>query len=176
MARPYPQPTAIDDPKHQSQPHTARRRPPPSFYLSSTGVSPSLIPSDAASASSRSTARMSVSSLPSTPAYSRRPSHRSLVALRNALQTYQIASPDRYYSNPDTPSVDTPASPVGNLQRGTRMDALVEIHRVLYRGREDQVGEALPWSVQGMEIRRVFERWFETDCCEFRLYRRGLYR
>ena len=44
-----------------------------------------------------------------------------------------------------------------------RMDALVEIHRVLYRGRELGDGS---WVNQGAEVRRVIERWFEADCGE----------
>lgn len=53
------------------------------------------------------------------------------------------------------------------------MDALVEIHRVLYRGREDvrYTGkEQLAWDQQGPEVRRVVERWFEGDCSEYFLH------
>lgn len=49
------------------------------------------------------------------------------------------------------------------------MDALVEIHRVLYRGREDVQyagNEQLQWDQQGQEVKRVVERWFEGDCSE----------
>lgn len=48
------------------------------------------------------------------------------------------------------------------------MDALVEIHRVLYRGGEDvqMRGESLKWEEQGQEVKRVVERWFEGDCSE----------
>lgn len=52
------------------------------------------------------------------------------------------------------------------MKKDQRMDALVEIHRVLYRGKEDHMGETVPWREQGPEVRRVVERWFETDCCE----------
>lgn len=57
-------------------------------------------------------------------------------------------------------------SPLGLGQE--MMDALVEIHRVLYRGREDmQSSEGqLKWDEQGKEVRRVVERWFEGDCSE----------
>ena len=43
-----------------------------------------------------------------------------------------------------------------------RMDALVDIHRVLYRGKEVRVGAG--WNEQSQEIQRVMERWFEYDC------------
>jgi hypothetical protein len=57
------------------------------------------------------------------------------------------------------------------------MDALVEIHRVLYRGREDMDTEVygqeeartLKWDEQGKEVKRVVERWFEGDCREFEI-------
>ena len=50
-----------------------------------------------------------------------------------------------------------------------KMDALVEIHRVLYRGKEDleAVGKQLRWAEQGQEVKRVIERWFESDCGEY---------
>nr|XP_031861029.1 uncharacterized protein CI109_003389 [Kwoniella shandongensis]KAA5528101.1 hypothetical protein CI109_003389 [Kwoniella shandongensis] len=46
------------------------------------------------------------------------------------------------------------------------MDALVEIHRVLYRGKEDLEVDhkVLKWDEQGKEVKRVVERWFEGDC------------
>lgn len=50
------------------------------------------------------------------------------------------------------------------------MDALVDIHRVLYRGREDQRKElqgGSSWEEQGKEVQRVVERWFEGDCRKF---------
>lgn len=54
------------------------------------------------------------------------------------------------------------------------MDALVEIHRVLYRGKEDHEGDILPWKEQGPEVKRVVERWFETDCCRLLGHRHTL--
>ena len=47
------------------------------------------------------------------------------------------------------------------------MDALVDIHRVLYRGREnmDDMDIDGNWDVE--EIKRVIERWFEGDCSEY---------
>ena len=61
-------------------------------------------------------------------------------------------------------SRDMLRSPLGIGQE--MMDALVEIHRVLYRGREDmQLSDGqLRWDEQGQEVRRVVERWFEGDC------------
>ena len=49
------------------------------------------------------------------------------------------------------------------------MDALVEIHRVIYRGKQDleAEGRILGWNEQGKEVRRVVERWFEGDCGGF---------
>ena len=47
-----------------------------------------------------------------------------------------------------------------------RMDALVEIHRVLYRGRLNDES----WESQGAEVKRVIERWFEADCGESSLW------
>jgi len=44
------------------------------------------------------------------------------------------------------------------------MDALVDIHRVLYRGRENLEDDN---ELDKEEIRRVTERWFEGDCCKF---------
>lgn len=47
------------------------------------------------------------------------------------------------------------------------MEALIDIHRVLYRGCEDPAAEDSPeWSEQGKEVRRVVEQWFEDDCGE----------
>lgn len=53
------------------------------------------------------------------------------------------------------------------------MDAVVEIHRVLYRGREDvplrqAMGESSGpgWNEQEKEVKRVVDRWFEGDCGE----------
>lgn len=49
------------------------------------------------------------------------------------------------------------------------IDALVDIHRVLYRGREDSLGkkEEEDWVAEMREVSRVVERWFEGDCSEF---------
>lgn len=44
-----------------------------------------------------------------------------------------------------------------------RMDALVDIHRVLYRGSEGRT-HASTFAAQGVEVKRVIERWFEQDC------------
>lgn len=46
------------------------------------------------------------------------------------------------------------------------MDALVDIHRVLYRGREN-LGEDVNVDWDSEEIKRVTQRWFEGDCGEF---------
>lgn len=54
------------------------------------------------------------------------------------------------------------------------MDALVDIHRVLYRGREDQLSDnSGSWAREkrGLEgemgeVERVVKRWFEGDCGE----------
>jgi hypothetical protein len=64
-------------------------------------------------------------------------------------------------------SRDLLRSPMGLGQE--MMDALVEIHRVLYRGREDMQWSdgQLKWDAQGQEVRRVVERWFEGDCSKF---------
>ncbi|WVQ86174.1 hypothetical protein IAT38_008342 [Cryptococcus sp. DSM 104549] len=59
--------------------------------------------------------------------------------------------------------------PSPTLER-LEMDALVEIHRILYRGREDMEmlaarGEEMGgWEDEAGEVRRVVERWFEGDC------------
>jgi hypothetical protein len=47
------------------------------------------------------------------------------------------------------------------------MDALVDIHRVLYRGRENMDDDN---ELDKEEISRVTERWFEGDCCESLFY------
>jgi hypothetical protein len=49
------------------------------------------------------------------------------------------------------------------------MEALIDIHRVLYRGMEDLATPATPaWAEQGKEVKRVVEQWFEGDCGESR--------
>ncbi len=49
-----------------------------------------------------------------------------------------------------------------------RMGALVEIHRVLYRGKEDlrSEGRNLGWVEQRKEVKRVIDRWYEGDASE----------
>jgi hypothetical protein len=45
------------------------------------------------------------------------------------------------------------------------LEALVDIHRVLYRGGEDPADTSSPaWAEQGREVKRVMEQWFEGDC------------
>ena len=103
----------------------------------------------------------------------RRPSRASLAALRSALQEYQVPSPHtperRAFTEErmglagrsmSTLDLKSAASAGLGLER---MHALVEIHRVLYRGRE---GGAEGWEKQVGEVRRVVERWFEADCGE----------
>lgn len=41
------------------------------------------------------------------------------------------------------------------------MEAVIDIHRVLYRGSDDI---SASWSEQGREIQRVVDQWFEGDC------------
>ena len=59
------------------------------------------------------------------------------------------------------------------------MNALTEIHRVLYRGRQDvEVRGAkgnLGWAEQGKDVRRVLEKWFEGDCSELLLPQSSLH-
>jgi hypothetical protein len=123
-------------------------------------------------------------------------SRSSIAALRTALQTYQIPPPLEDYdhdhghgydydhghqSESDFVSeLDLAGSEriyESRLGLGLRspflvedgnemMDALVDIHRVLYRGRENMDGIDGDgdgnWDTE--EIRRVMERWFERDC------------
>lgn len=50
---------------------------------------------------------------------------------------------------------------------GQPLDALIDIHRVLYRGSEFEEGEDnAAWSEHGKEVKRVIEQWFEGDCSE----------
>ena len=60
------------------------------------------------------------------------------------------------------------ASGLGGGLAPEMMDALVEIHRVLYRGKQDleAEGRLLGRSAQGKELRRVVGRWLEADCGE----------
>lgn len=57
-------------------------------------------------------------------------------------------------------------SAFGGSLSGEMMDAVVEIHRVLYRGREDIASQRadMSWDQQGAEVRRVIKRWFEDEC------------
>jgi len=162
MLRSYGQPsqyyghTDEDEGACETDASSSRRRPPPQFFVNSSGVSPALQPS-----LHRDYTGVSLSSLPSSPSQSRRTSRASLAALRVALQRYQISPEDEtrpiFASDSDRPVSLTPDD---------RMDALVDIHRVLYRGKEDLEGKELSWNEQGQEVRRVVERWFEADCCE----------
>jgi hypothetical protein len=68
-------------------------------------------------------------------------------------------------------------SPFGSPISQEMIDALVEIHRVLYRGREDMEtsdgrSRTLKWDEQGKEVKRVVERWLEGDCRESMSHRR----
>jgi len=112
-------------------------------------------------------------------------SRSSLAALRAALHDYQIPPETDHYrdnrhgaesssgngigsgseemvSDLELDSHYNPTTSDGNEM----MDALVDIHRVLYRGREnmDEIDMDGDWDVE--EIRRVIERWFEGDCSE----------
>jgi len=101
-------------------------------------------------------------------------SRSSLAALRAVLQDYQIP-PEDHSSESDLVSelnlhhaaglegrslgLMSPFDPGNEM-----MDALVDIHRVLYRGRENMEDDN---ELDKEEIRRVAERWFEGDCCKF---------
>lgn len=97
-------------------------------------------------------------------------SRSSLAALRAVLQDYQIP-PEDHPSESDglvseldlrlegrSLGLMSPFDPGNEM-----MDALVDIHRVLYRGRENMDDDN---ELDKEEIRRVTERWFEGDCCE----------
>lgn len=97
-------------------------------------------------------------------------SRSSLAALRAVLHDYQIP-PEDYPSESDLVSeldlhhvtgLRSPFDPGNEM-----MDALVDIHRVLYRGRENMEDDN---ELDKEEIRRVTERWFEGDCCESLFY------
>lgn len=119
-----------------------------------------------------------------------RRSRSSLSALKSALQTYQIPlEPSALGSGSDGVSeLDLEGyahghgrdmrdregeglmSPFERRIEHEMMDALVDIHRVLYRGREDRGQEGQggsSWEEQGKEVQRVVERWFEGDCRKF---------
>ena len=100
-------------------------------------------------------------------------SRSSIAALRAVLQDYQIP-PEEHQSESDLVSeLDLHhAAGFGGRSHGLMspldpgnemMDALVDIHRVLYRGRENMEDDS---ELDNEEIRRVTERWFEGDCCE----------
>jgi hypothetical protein len=129
---------------------------------------------------SRVASRHLAISVPTSPHSRHGQGHRrsksSLSALKSALQTYRIPS-DEFGSDlvselvleDKVPGLMSPFErPIGHEM----MDALVDIHRVLYRGREDRVQgegdgqEGSSWEEQGKEVQRVVERWFEGDCRE----------
>jgi hypothetical protein len=105
-------------------------------------------------------------------------SRSSLAALRAVLQDYQIPPEDHPSESDDFVSelnlhhvtglegrslgLMSPFDPGNDM-----MDALVDIHRVLYRGRENMDDDN---ELDKEEIRRVTERWFEGDCCESLFY------
>ncbi|ORX33392.1 hypothetical protein BD324DRAFT_639939 [Kockovaella imperatae] len=106
----------------------------------------------------------------------RRPSRASLIALRTALQEYQVRSPhtpekrvqkQSAYQDMGDPMQSQSMSTldlknVANALGPETMDALVEIHRVLYKGCRGKDEDA--WTVREKEVRRVVERWLEADC------------
>ncbi|WWD00988.1 hypothetical protein V866_007926 [Kwoniella sp. B9012] len=125
--------------------------------------------------------------------YSRRSRSRASISnLRSALELYQIdhgvTSPDPsniagtstdtdttrghphehqqhqavFSHEDDSPSSLSPSSLIGN----SKMDALVEIHRVLYRGKEDLQVKRIELTLREEvdQVKRVVDRWFESDC------------
>jgi hypothetical protein len=107
----------------------------------------------------------------------------------SASSEISLISPIRAGYGPDT-DTDTDAGYLTRSRSGSNptygtiaqmqglsremMDAVVEIHRVLYRGNEDLAllqiqleGDAMAWPEQEKEIRRVVNRWFESDAGEF---------
>jgi hypothetical protein len=113
---------------------------------------------------------------PQKPTYSRRESRHSrssISALASALQSYHVAPDKGSTKSLHTPPLGiwssedpTPEDQVGMEKIGDEMmDAVVEIHRVLYRGREDWAGSGITgWDVEREEVERVVQRWFEGDC------------
>jgi hypothetical protein len=98
-------------------------------------------------------------------------SRSSLAALRAVLQDYQIP-PEDHQSESDNFVSDLDLHHAAGLQSpfdpgNEMMDALVDIHRVLYRGRENMDDDN---ELDKKEISRVTERWFEGDCCESLFY------
>jgi len=141
-------------------------RPQPRYYLP-TAASPSL-----PSRSRRQSTTTGNVSLPSSPI---RRSPGSLAALRSALQSYHVPDPaeprtpqrgPRYGASKSSLNLQPEDEGAGSAFRPEMMDALVAIHRVLYRGRQDleYEGRSLGWVEKGKEVRRVVERWFEGDC------------
>jgi hypothetical protein len=90
---------------------------------------------------------------------------------RRVLQDYQIP-PEDHQSESDNFVSDLDLHHAAGLQSpfdpgNEMMDALVDIHRVLYRGRENMDDDN---ELDKKEISRVTERWFEGDCCESLFY------
>ncbi|WWC89667.1 uncharacterized protein L201_004592 [Kwoniella dendrophila CBS 6074] len=87
-------------------------------------------------------------------------------------QTQQQPQSRRHSHSSNTTSTDhTPtqahSSPTSSDDLSTsKMDALVEIHRVLYRGKEDLQSKRIELTLkeEAEQVRRVIERWFESDC------------
>ncbi|ORY30029.1 hypothetical protein BCR39DRAFT_530729 [Naematelia encephala] len=188
MAAPLDTPVDISVPFVPAPPRGGRGH--PRFFLPEP--SPAGHPTSSSSQPSRRNSLHSVPASSVTSPSTLVPSHRrtSLAQLRNALQMYHVRSPP----DPVTPPPRPPASvtsthhdvPSGLSTRSVsvldlrehggdygwesalaedRMDALVEIHRVLYRGREDLgIGGERRMTEEGQEVRRVVERWFEGDC------------
>nr|XP_018998999.1 uncharacterized protein I203_08458 [Kwoniella mangroviensis CBS 8507]OCF62460.1 hypothetical protein I203_08458 [Kwoniella mangroviensis CBS 8507] len=149
--------------------------------------------SDTNAAAGSSTSTSTSTSTTETALYSRRSRSRASISnLRSALELYQIdhrvTSPDpgniagtstdtdttrghphghqqhqAVLSNEDdSPSSLSPSSLIGN----SKMDALVEIHRVLYRGKEDLQVKRIELTLKEEvdQVKRVVDRWFESDC------------
>lgn len=175
--------TATVPPPIPAQTPPRSRSPKPSFYLPSPTTTTNTNPL------SRVASRHLAISVPTSPhsrhghGHGHRRSKSSLSALKSALQTYKIP-PDGsdLVSELDledkAPGVDYGRREMGLMSPFERpighemMDALVDIHRVLYRGREDRIQgggedqEGSSWEEQGKEVQRVVERWFEGDCRE----------
>lgn len=70
------------------------------------------------------------------------------------------------------PTASLPLDLWGSRVGAEPLEALVDIHRVLYRGGEDPAEtSAPPWSEQGREVKRVMDQWFEGDCGECSAWR-----
>ncbi|WWD09734.1 hypothetical protein V865_007862 [Kwoniella europaea PYCC6329] len=167
-----------------SSPHTP-------VYPLSRVVSRAQSDTNAAAGSSASTSTSTSTSKDAL--YSRRSRSRASISnLRSALELYQIdhgvTSPDpsnfvgrstdtdttqghphgqslqqKVFNNDDgSPSSLSPSSLIGN----SKMDALVEIHRVLYRGKEDLQVKRIELTLgeEVDQVKRVVDRWFESDC------------